>query len=129
MGVSTTSLNVENLPSPVRSFVEKDALTVQFFYEGDLNYAKDPTFIDVTLYEIGAEDSVADPDQDPNPCNGNGEPLMDDVGSKLYTVSPLGQYSDYNEFYSATSVDECFPQTTNGKVMQAEIVMRGSNNP
>ena len=128
MGVSTSSLNLENLPSSVRSFVQKDALTVQFFYEGDLNYAKDPASINVTLYEIGDEDSVADP-QDPKPCNGNGVALIDDAGSAFYTVSPLGEYSDYNNEYSATSVDECFPQTTNGKVMQAEIVMRGSNNP
>jgi hypothetical protein len=122
VGVSTSSLNLENLPSPVRSFVQKDALTVQFFFEGDPNYAADEDLIDVTLYTIGSDETEG-------PCNGNGVALIDDAGSAFYTVSPLGEYSEYNNEYSATSVDECFPQTTNGKVMQAEIVMRGSNNP
>ena len=120
MGVSTTSLNVENLPSQVRSFVQKDALTVQFFYEGHPDHATDEEdLIDVTLYTVGSDETEG-------PCNGNGVALIDDEGSELYTVSTLVPYTSYNDFYSATSADQCFPQTTNGEVMQAEVVMEGN---
>merc|ERR1711865_853390 len=47
-------------------------------------------------------------------------------GSAFYTVSPLVPYSNYNKDYNAASADQCFPQTTNGEVMQAEVVMEGN---
>merc|ERR1711865_1192598 len=47
-------------------------------------------------------------------------------GSAFYTVSPLVPYSNYNKDYNAASVDQCFPHSTNGVVMQAEIVMEGN---
>jgi len=121
VGVSTTNLNLENRPSPVRSFVEKDALTVQLFYEGHPNYAADTNYIDVTLYTVD-EDAETE-----GPCNdGNAAALINNEGSAFYTVSPLVPYSNYNKDYNAASVDQCFPHSTNGVVMQAEIVMEGN---
>ena len=104
MGVSTTSLNVENLPSQVRSFVQKDALTVQFFYEGHPDHATEEDLIDVTLYTVGS-------DKTEGPCNLNGVALIDDAGSAFYTVTPLVAYSDdtFNDSFTPTGVDQCFP--------------------
>ena len=122
-----SDLDQAGAPSPVRSFVSKDGLTVVLYYEGHPVYATDDDFIDVTLYTVGTEDDAeATPDQDPNPCNGNGEALIDVEGSALYTVTPLQGYSDdtYNDYFTTPSVDQCFPHTTNGVVVQAEIVMK-----
>ena len=107
------------MPGLERLFVSKDALTVHLYYKGHPDHATDEDFIEVTLYTVGSDETEG-------PCNGNGVALIDDEGSELYTVSTLVPYTSYNDFYSATSADQCFPQTTNGEVMQAEIVMEGN---
>lgn len=58
------------------------------------------------------------------PCGGNGGALP----TALYNVTfaPYGGET-YNGFYKQLDASQCFPQTTNGVVAQAEIIM--TENP
>lgn len=60
----------------------------------------------------------------PAPCGLDGELLSSD----LYNVV-LTKYGDgiYNGFFTPTAADQCYPQTIDGVVAQAEIIM--AENP
>lgn len=96
---------------------------------GDYNYV--PCVVDGVNNYLGfkngggSQDSpplkaCAVPVEDPAPCGLNGELLSSD----LYSVG-LTAYDDdnYNRFFTPTAADQCYPQTINGVVAQAEIIM------
>ena len=53
MGVFNPVENLDDPPSPVKTFVTGDGLTVHLFYEGASESVTDETLIDVTLYTVG----------------------------------------------------------------------------
>ena len=125
MGVLAPNENQEDVPSPVRVYLNDDGMTVQLFYEGHPDHATNSTIINVPLYASQTptvpDDAVPTPP--PPPCD-DGVALP----STLYTVTlaPYGAET-YNGFSKQLDASQCFPQTTNGVVAQAEIIM--TENP
>ena len=120
----TSENNQEDVPSPVRVYLNDGGMTVHLFFEGHPDHVTDTNIIDVTLYTVG--DASTDTT---SPCGKNGKAIMTTSnGSTLYNVTLTAYSADnYNGFFKPLGASQCFPRTTNGVVVQAEIVM--TENP
>ena len=100
MGAFTPVENQDDPPSPVRTYVTGNGLTVQLFYEGASESVTNENLIDVTLYTVGDPVSVTPVQDYCDSYNWQYQSSVEAVSTKSARVNWTNYISSNNSGYS-----------------------------